>query len=41
MKKYIKPEFELIETVLDDVIAASIVINETNHDLSKGADEVW
>ena len=41
MKKYIKPEFELIETILDDVIAASIVANETNHDFSKGADEVW
>ena len=41
MKKYIKPEFELIETVLDDVIAASIVTNETNHDFTKGADEVW
>ena len=41
MKNYIKPEFELIETVLDDVIAASIVVQDAHHDFSKGADEVW
>lgn len=41
MKKYNKPEFELIETVLDDVIATSISVSESNHDFSKGVDEVW
>ena len=39
MKSYVKPEIELIETVLDDVIAIST--SEEVHSFAKGADEVW
>ena len=41
MKRYTKPEIELIETVLSDVVAASFTIEDSNHDMSQGVDEVW